>query len=79
MVTEDCKPIELRGLYLDLNIELAGGDLVRFGPVIPENLIRAVRAMRQNQRIIRWRMGRRASISRSKSGGRPQCQRTAQL
>jgi len=26
------KPIELRGLYLDLNIEFAGGHLVRFGP-----------------------------------------------
>ncbi len=32
IVTEDCKPIELRGLYLDLNIEFAGGHLVRFGP-----------------------------------------------
>jgi hypothetical protein len=26
------KPIELRGLYLDLNIEFSGGHLVRFGP-----------------------------------------------
>ena len=32
IVTEDCKPVELRGLYLDLNIEFAGGQLVRFGP-----------------------------------------------
>jgi hypothetical protein len=32
IVTEDCEPIELRGLYLDLNIEFAGGHLVRFGP-----------------------------------------------
>jgi hypothetical protein len=32
IVTEDCGPIELRGLYLDLNIEFAGGRLVRFGP-----------------------------------------------
>jgi hypothetical protein len=26
------KPIELRGLFLDLNIQFAGGHLVRFGP-----------------------------------------------
>jgi hypothetical protein len=26
------KPIELRGLFLDLNIEFSGGHLVRFGP-----------------------------------------------
>jgi len=32
IVTEDCEPVELRGLYLDLNIEFAGGHLVRFGP-----------------------------------------------
>ena len=32
IVTEDCEPVELRGLYLDLNIEFAGGQLVRFGP-----------------------------------------------
>jgi len=32
IVTEDCVPIKLRGLYLDLNIEFAGGHLVRFGP-----------------------------------------------
>jgi hypothetical protein len=32
IITEDCRPIELRGLYLDLNIEFAGGRLVRFGP-----------------------------------------------
>jgi hypothetical protein len=32
IVTEDCQPVELRGLYLDLNIEFAGGQLVRFGP-----------------------------------------------
>jgi hypothetical protein len=27
-----CEPIELRGLFLDLNIQFAGGHLVRFGP-----------------------------------------------
>jgi hypothetical protein len=32
IVTEDCEPVELRGLYLDLGIEFAGGDLVRLGP-----------------------------------------------
>ena len=32
IVTEDCEPVELRGLYLDLAIEFAGGDLVRLGP-----------------------------------------------
>jgi hypothetical protein len=32
IVTEDCEPIELRGLYLDLNIDFAGGRLGRFGP-----------------------------------------------
>src|SRR5262245_15755347 len=26
------KPIELRGLFLDLNIEFSGGQLLRFGP-----------------------------------------------
>ena len=32
IVTEDCEPVELRGLYLDLDIEFAGGHLARFGP-----------------------------------------------
>lgn len=32
IVTEDCEPVELRGLYLDLDIEFTGGHLARFGP-----------------------------------------------
>ena len=43
------KPIEFRGLFLDLNIKFSGGDLVHFGP--PKLLSSAEALERSNQSI----------------------------
>jgi hypothetical protein len=53
IVTEDCEPVELRGLYLDLDIEFGGGHLVHFGP--PKLLSSAETLMRFSNSTISGR------------------------